>query len=91
MMCSQVSPRLCKDETTGKLLKVVHGTQVASLLWQRLARGMLCEDRWKVLMSVPCVGYNEVKDSLVVFHGEVTTILSTTVGALTHGGHWVVM
>ena len=38
-----------------------------------------------------CVGYNEVKDSLVVFHGEVTTILSTTAGALTHGGPWVVM
>ena len=61
-----------KDETTGKLLKAVHGTQVASLRWQRLARGTLCEDRWTVPISVPCVGYNETKDSLVVFHGDVT-------------------
>ena len=34
-----------KDETTWKLLKAVHGTQVASLRWQKLARGTLCEDR----------------------------------------------
>ena len=79
-----------KDETTGKLLKAVHGTQVASLRWPRLARGT-CEDRWKVPISVPCVGYNETRDSLVVFHGDVTTILSTTAGALMHGGHWLVM
>ena len=26
--------------------------------------------------SVSCVGYNETKDSLVVFHGDVATILS---------------
>ena len=77
-----------KDETTWKLLKAV---QVASLRWQRLARGTLCEDRWKVLISVPCVGYNETEDSLVVLHGDVTTILSTTAGALMHGGHWLVM
>ena len=63
-----------KDETIWKLLKAVHGTQVASLRWQRLARGTLCEDRWEVTISVPCVGYNETKDSLVVFHGDVTTI-----------------
>ena len=75
-----------KDETTWKLLKAVHGTQVASLRWQRLAREASCEDRWKVLISVPCVGYNETKDSLVVF-----TILSTTAGALMHEGHWLVM
>ena len=80
-----------KDQTIWKLLKAVHGTQVASLRWQRLARGTLCEDRWEVLKSVPCVGYNETKDSLVVFHGDVTTILSTTAGALMHGGHWPVM
>ena len=80
-----------KDETTWKLLKAVHGTQVASLRWQRLARGTLCEDRWKVPISVPCVAYNETKDSLVVFHGDVPTILSTTAGALMNGGHWVVM
>ena len=80
-----------KDETIWKLLKAVHGTQVASLRWQRLARGTLCEDRWEVLISVPCVGYNETKDSLVVFHGDVTTIISTTAGALMHGGHWLVM
>ena len=36
-----------KDQTIWKLLKAVHGTQVASLRWQRLARGTLCEDRWK--------------------------------------------
>ena len=69
-----------KDDTTRKLLKVVHGTQVASLRWQRLARGTLSEDQWKVPISVPCVGYNETKDSLVVLHGDVTTILSTTAG-----------
>ena len=39
-----------KDETTWKLLKATHGTQVASLRWQRLGRGTLCEDRWKVLV-----------------------------------------
>ena len=38
-----------------------------------------------------CFGYNETKDSLVVFHGDVTTILSTTAGALMHGGHWLMM
>ena len=70
-----------KDETTWKLLKAGHGTQVASLRRQRLARGILCKDRWKVPTSVPCVGYL----------GDVTTILSTTVGALMHGGHWLVM
>ena len=75
-----------KDETTWKLLKAVRGTQVASLRWQRLAREALCEDRWKVLIRVPCVGYNETKDSLVVF-----TMLSTTAGALMHEGHWLVM
>ena len=80
-----------EDATTWKLLKAVHGTQVASLRWQRLARGTLCEDRWKVTMSVPCIGYNETKDSLVVFPGDVTIILSTTVGPLMHGGHWRVM
>ena len=79
-----------KDETIWKLLKAVHGAQVASLRWQRLARGTLCEDRWKVF-SVPCVGNNETKHSLVVFHGDVTTILSTTAGALMQGGHWLVM
>ena len=47
--------------------------------------------RWEVPISVPCVGYNETKVSLVVFHGDVTTILSTTAGALMHGGHWLVM
>ena len=67
-----------KNETTWKLLKAVHGTQVASIRWRRLARGKLCEDRWKVPTSVPCVGYNKTKDSLVVFHGDETTILSTT-------------
>ena len=79
-----------KDEASWKLLKAVHGTQVASLRWQRLARGTLCEDRWQVPKSVPCVGYNETKDSLVVFHGDVTTKLSTA-GGLMHGGHWLVM
>ena len=57
-----------KDETIWKLLKAIHGTQVASLRWQRPARRTLCEDRWKAPISVPCVGYNEAKDSLVVFH-----------------------
>ena len=38
-----------------------------------------------------CVGYIETKDSSVVFHGDVTAILSTTAEALTHGGHWLVM
>ena len=47
----------------------------------------MCEDRWKVPISVPCVAYNETKDSLVL-HGDVTTKLSTTVGALMRGGHW---
>ena len=79
------------NEAFWKLLKAVHGTQVAILRWQRLARGTLCEDRRKVPISVPCVVYNETKDSLVVFHGDVTTILSTTAGALMHGGHWLVM
>ena len=80
-----------KDETIRKLLKAVHGTPVARLRWQRLARGTLCEDRRKVPTSVPCVGYTETRDSLVVFHGDVTTILSTTAGALMHGGHWPVI
>ena len=75
-----------KDETIWKLLKAVHGTQVASLRWQKLARGTLCEDRWKSYHK-----HNETKDSLVVFHGDVTTILSTTAGASMHGGHWLVM
>ena len=66
-----------------------HRLQVSR--WQGLARGRLCEDRWKVLISVPCVGYNDIKDSLVVFHGDVTRILSTTAGALMHGSHWLVM
>ena len=93
--CDDVFPgelkTMRKDEASWKLLKAVHGTQVASLRWQRLARGTLSEDRWKVPKSVPCVGYNETKDSLVVFHGDVTTKLSTTAGALMHGGHWLVM
>ena len=93
--CDDVFPgelkTMRKDETIWKLLKAAHGTQVASLRWQRLARGTWCEDRWKVPISVPCVGYNETKDSLVVVHGDVTTKLSTTAGALMHGGHWLVM
>ena len=40
---------------------------------------------------MPCEEYHETKDSLVVFHGNVTTILSTTAGALMHGDHWVMM
>ena len=92
MMCLRVSARLCEQmRLPGHILKAVHGTQVASSRWQTLARGTLCEDRWKVIISVPCVGYHETKDSLVVFHGDVTTILSTTSGALMHGGHWLVM
>ena len=39
---------------------------------------------------MPCVGYNETKDSMVVLHRDVTTKLSTTAGALMHGGHWLV-
>ena len=93
--CDDVFAGKCKimrkDETTWKLLKAVHGTQVANLRWQRLARVTLCEDRRKVPISVPCVGYNETKDSLVVLHGDVTTMLSTTGGALMHGGHSLVM
>ena len=80
-----------KHETIWKLLKAAHGKQVASFSWQRLARRTLCEDRWTVLISVPCAGYNETKDSLVLFHGEVTTTMSTTAGALVLGGHWLVM
>ena len=61
--CDDVFPgelkTMRKDETIWKLLKAVHGTQVASLRWQRLARGTLCEDRWKVPISVPCVGYKQ--------------------------------
>ena len=30
----------------------------------------LCDGRWKVLISVPCVACNEAEDSLVLFHGE---------------------
>ena len=76
-----------KDETIWKLLKAVHGTQGASLRWQRLARRTLYEDR---SISMPYVGFNETRDSLVVFHGDVTTILLTTAGALMHGVHWLV-
>ena len=47
----------------------------------------LYEDR---SISMPYVGFNETRDSLVVFHGDVTTILLTTAGALMHGVHWLV-
>ena len=33
-------------------------------------RDTLCDCRWKVLTSVPCVAYNETEDSLVKFHGD---------------------
>ena len=59
-----------KDKTIWKLLKAMYGTQVASSRWQRLVRDTLCDCRWKVLTSVPCVAYNETEDSLVKFHGD---------------------
>ena len=73
-----------KDETIRKLLKTMFGRQVASLRWQRPGRGTLCEDWWKVLRSVPCVGYSGTEHSLVVFHGDVTIRSSTTAGAMMH-------
>ena len=59
-----------KDKATRKLLKAMHGTQVASSRWQRLVRDTLCDGHWKVLTSVRCVAYNETEDSLVMFHGD---------------------
>ena len=67
-----------KDETIWKHLKAIHGTQVTSLRWQRMAQGTLCEDRWKVPISVPCVGYNETKDSLVVLRGRDYNIVNNS-------------
>ena len=75
----QVEPSLFGNRDMCAQLRAVgeaaHGTQVANSRWQRLARGTMCEDPWKVPVSVPCVGYDEIKDSLVVLHGDVTTIL----------------
>ena len=59
LWCVLVRPpkNMKKDKTIWKLLKDMHGTQVASSRWQRLA-------------SVPCVAYNEKEDSLVSSHGD---------------------
>ena len=59
-----------KDKTIWKLLKAMYGTQVESSRWQKLVRETLCHCQWKNLTSVPCVGYNETEDSVVVCHGD---------------------
>ena len=59
-----------KDETIWKLLKAMYGTQGASSRWQWPVRETLCDGQWKILTSVPCVGYNETEDSMVVIHGD---------------------
>ena len=49
------------------------------------------DSRKVVRRSMESSHNKRAKDSLVVFHGDVTTILSTTAGASTHGGHWLVI
>ena len=44
-----------KDKTIWRLSKAMYGTQVASLLWQRLVRKTLCDGHWEVLTCGPCL------------------------------------
>ena len=57
-----------KDKSIWRLPRAMHGILVASSCWRRLVRERLCDSQWKILTSMPCVGYNETEGPLAMFH-----------------------
>ena len=72
-----------------KLKTAMYGTQVASSRWQRLVRETLCDGHWKMLTSVPCVGYNEKHDQWCCFTETISLLRVTTARSANWMACWV--